>query len=109
MFVFRQYVESYSDVSAGTTNFGYIKVVLQNGVVTTYERSLINLEPQRTEIKRIILPGGTALNRIIQRSSESINIESVFPAYRPTITEKYVEFNPAWAAKLRNGMVIYLE
>lgn len=108
-FLFRQYVESYPNISAKLTNYGFIRMVLQNGIVTHYERSLINIDTIKTEIKEVLLPGGKELNGLIINKGGSFNVEAVFPAYRPSITKDYVEFNPVWAFKLRDGTIEYLE
>ncbi|HEY0828398.1 MAG TPA: two-component system activity regulator YycH, partial [Bacilli bacterium] len=108
-FLFRQYVESYPDISSKLANFGFIRIVLQHGIVTHYERSLINIDTIKTDINEVVLPGGEELAQLILSNGGSFNVETVFPAYRASITKDHVEFIPVWAMKLRDGTIDYLE
>ncbi len=105
--IFRQYVrpfpESYPVINTGDINFGYIKLVMQKGAVSDYERSLITLDPKSVEERNGVLQGGEALQKRIGRYANKSRIASVFPAYRAEISGNYVDLIPVWAVELHDG------
>ncbi len=103
-FIFRQYIGSYPIISSSLENFGYMKIVLQKGVVTGYERSLINLGGSAVQKEERKLPGGKELDSLIDHYSGKAMIKSVFPAYRPLLTDEAVELTPVWTVELNNGL-----
>ncbi|WP_166245857.1 YycH family regulatory protein [Paenibacillus turpanensis] len=111
VFVFRQYAGTYPGafpiISERSEFFGYIRVTVQNGVVTDYERSLIRLKDE-LEKSEHMLPGGEELREMVQRYRNRNTIVTVFPAYRPIVTEDYVELRPGWAVELFNGTYDFL-
>ncbi|MEB3103207.1 YycH family regulatory protein [Ferviditalea candida] len=112
-FMFRQLVrsfpESYPIISSGEDNFGYIRIVLQNGAVSEYERSLIILD-QKNDIKSSgSLPGGKQLEKMIADYDKRYKIIAVIPAYRPVIAKDYVDLIPAWAVERDDGTFDFLK
>ena len=70
-FMFRQYYRPYTNqqalpiLSTPALEFGYIRVGIQRGTVTQYERSLIEFQEKVTGVRETTLPGGDALIRLI--------------------------------------------
>lgn len=107
--LFRQYAAARTNapalpiVSASDQRFGYIELVLQNGTVTNFERSLIYFDEEQVETFRSTLSGGKTLRMQLDQHPKHDMIEHVFPAYVPTVKDDYVELKPAWAIELENG------
>jgi regulatory protein YycH of two-component signal transduction system YycFG len=109
MIEFRQYVQSYPILPTAHANFGYMQVILQKGVVSNYERSLINLSYAVTSIRAREMPAGQRLEDLLRKYPKKYMIRSLFPAYRPYIMKGYIELVPEWAVKLRNGTSEFIE
>jgi regulatory protein YycH of two-component signal transduction system YycFG len=103
-FLFRQYVDNYPLIGLTPNNFGYIKLVLQRGVVSVYERSLINIDSNSIEKNASFLPGGKTLDNLIDQYAKKLEIVSVFPAYQVVVIKgKKVDLVPRWAVELKDG------
>jgi regulatory protein YycH of two-component signal transduction system YycFG len=108
-FEFRQYVDNFPLIGLTPNNFGYIKLVLQRGVVSVYERSLINIENKEVVKTPSSLPGGKLLDDIIQSYAKRFDIVSVFPAYQVIVMKgKKVDLVPRWAVELKDGTTEFL-
>jgi regulatory protein YycH of two-component signal transduction system YycFG len=103
-FLFRQYVNNYPLIGISPNNFGYIKLVLQRGVVSVYERSLININNDSIVPTESFLPGGKALDTLIEQYPNRLDIVSVFPAYQVVVLKgNKVDLVPRWAVELKDG------
>lgn len=104
-FVFRQMIDSFPILSSD--NFGLIRLILNKGVVSNYERSMVLLDDQweRTET---VLPGSKDLQQLLNSYGKKILIQAVIPAYRPVIIDGWVELTPKWAAELKDGSFEFL-
>jgi regulatory protein YycH of two-component signal transduction system YycFG len=103
-FLFRQYVNNFPLIGLTPNNFGYIKLVLQRGVVSAYERSLINIDNESIVMKPAFLPGGKTLDNLIEQYSKKSDIVTVFPAYQVVVIKgKKVDLVPKWAVELKDG------
>ncbi|MDB5055729.1 MAG: YycH family protein [Bacilli bacterium] len=108
-FIFRQYVNNYPLINDKTNNFGYIKLVIQKGVISSYERSLINLDEKSIEKTMAALPGGKVLDNLILNYAKKSEIVSVFPAYEMIVlADAKVDLVPRWAVELKDGTNEYL-
>ncbi|WP_135554581.1 YycH family regulatory protein [Paenibacillus cymbidii] len=107
-FLFRQYVDSMPIINAYPSQFGYIKVSLQKGVVSSYERSLINLDGKGAAKTDVTLPGGKALDDMLLAYGKRFNVVAVFPAYQASVIDQTVELMPRWAVELRDGTYDFL-
>jgi regulatory protein YycH of two-component signal transduction system YycFG len=107
---FQQYYNEVPIVSGSSMNFGYMQLTLQQGVVSSYNRSLLVLGREVTNKSIRQLPGGDQLRKLLNKLDlgGSSNIEAVFPAYRPVIGKETVILSPVWAARLLNGEVVIL-
>lgn len=105
-FVFRKYIGGYTGaypvVSERSESFGYVKLSVQRGVVTEYERSLLRLKHEVAKEERSV-PGGAELEALLARYEKRSMIVSIFPAYRAVVMKDIIEFRPTWAVELFNG------
>jgi regulatory protein YycH of two-component signal transduction system YycFG len=100
---FQQYYSHYPLLGA-SFRYGHIKLVLQQGVVSEYERSLLTRGPRTEESMLRWLPGEDQLRFALENYARLREIEAVFPAQFVTLTgegELYME--PVWAVRLENG------
>lgn len=101
---FQQYYESYPIMPADPFLFGEMKLRLQQGVVSEYERSLLTLH-KKAESKEIRwLPGGDMLKKTLTEYPHRSEVTALYPALQamPVDGEK-MELKPVWAVRLRNG------
>lgn len=110
--LFRQYGGSYPGAfpiisSNGQMPFGTIRLTLQNGVVTAYDRSVIQLEETGSHRELSELPGGETLAKALQSYSKYESVRHVMPAYRMILDEKggKAVLKPVWTVELRDGTI----
>ena len=100
---FQQYYDYYP-LLGGSFRYGSIRLVLQQGVVSEYERSMLTRGQRTGESMLRWLPGGDQLRLAVESYSRLREVESVFPAQFVTLTgdgELYME--PVWAVRLEDG------
>lgn len=102
---FQQYYDKVPIVSGHNLTYGYMQLQLQQGTVTSYERSLLLLDDAPASRTRRVLPGGDTLRELIRQAGLGAGIESLFPAYRPELGEDAIILHPVWAVRLANGTV----
>ncbi len=108
-FVFRQYFDSLPIISPVDQKFGYIKLVLQRGTVSSYERSLIHYDHQQEISRRLVsLPGGEELQSMLMNHEQVDRINSLQPVYLPIIKEDYLKLSPRWMIELTDGTYEFL-
>jgi len=111
-FIFRQYMSSYPFaypiLDSGKSRFGSIEVMLQQDVVTEYERTLIISDAEKMTGGEVHLPGGDVLMKRLEKLGVMTRIEIVTPAYRSAITPEAIEFTPVWAVILKDGTILEL-
>lgn len=106
---FQQYYLKVPLVSGSSLNFGYMQLTLQQGVVSSYNRSLLVLGKEVTNKRSRQLPGGDQLRKLINNvETGGRSIEAIFPAYRPLLDKETVVLSPVWAARLVTGEVIII-
>ncbi|MFE5322326.1 YycH family regulatory protein [Paenibacillus sp. NPDC056579] len=110
-FIFRQYYGSLPIINQRNDNIGFIKMVLQKGVVSSYERSMIIPEPQSATSKEVAMLFGDALDAKLNQYAKKSAVISVFPGYRPTVGvgEDRMRLDPSWVVELRDGTYEFLE
>ncbi|TBL77440.1 YycH family regulatory protein [Paenibacillus thalictri] len=108
-FIFRQYYGSYPVINQRTENIGYIKVVLQKGVVSSFERSLIVPDVRTQTVKEMQIAGTEELEPKLAQYPKKFSIYSMYPAYKTVLTDQTLELVPAWAVELRDGSYEFLE
>jgi regulatory protein YycH of two-component signal transduction system YycFG len=103
---FQQYYEEVPIVSGGGMNFGFMQLTMQQGGVSSYNRSLVVLGDKTTNKSLKQLPGGDELRKIVQnKDSGGREIEALFPAFRPTMKKDTLVLSPVWAVRLADGEV----
>lgn len=103
---FMQYFRNVPIVSDHRFNFGYMELAMQQGVVTSYNRSMIVLGDSITDKKPKKLVGGNELRILITNIERTgRTIAALFPAYRPLLQEDHIVLSPVWAYRLENGDV----
>ncbi|NDI36919.1 YycH family regulatory protein [Chengkuizengella sediminis] len=113
-FKFQQYVKPAPNVQAlpilpsERLKLGYVDITMQKGVVTDYERSLINLSNVNVQKSAYQLLGGEVLEQLIRKYEQDFNIINIFPAYYPIVKEEYIDLIPYWAYELSDGTFGFL-
>ncbi|OPA79046.1 hypothetical protein BVG16_08050 [Paenibacillus selenitireducens] len=108
---FQQYYGAYPIVADSTFRFGSIHLVVQQGVVSKYERSLINLQEKASSKELVTLPGGDELATKFKRylNESKSKVKWIFPAYRPVLADKVIRLIPTWAVRFEDGTMDYLK
>ncbi|CAI6063782.1 YycH family regulatory protein [Cohnella sp. JJ-181] len=102
---FQQYYADVPLVSAGEFRFGYMQLTVQQGVVSSYERSLLVLGDKVGTAQPYSLISGNQLLSNIRLAAEGLQVESLFPAYRTTLNRDKLVLEPVWAVRLANGEI----
>lgn len=101
---FRKYVDQYPVIDYAPFRYGYMKLTLQQGVVTEYERSMITLKAAAESRESRWLPGGDALKESLQRYSRRGEVTALYPALKALpIEDSRLQFVPVWAVRLNDG------
>lgn len=104
---FQQYYRDVPIVSGSAMDLGYMQLTMQQGVVSSYNRSLLVLNTEVKNKNSRQLPGGEPLYKIVNGMAASgRNIEALFPAYRPALGKDKIILSPVWAARLVSGEVV---
>ncbi|WP_027086789.1 YycH family regulatory protein [Cohnella panacarvi] len=103
---FQQYYNEAPILSGSNLRLGYMQLAMQQGVVSSYERSLLVLGDEVTNKAARQLPGGDVLRKLInQVRAPGRDIESLFPAYRPVLKDDKLTLMPVWGIRFRGGEV----
>ncbi|ETT69429.1 two-component system activity regulator YycH [Paenibacillus sp. FSL H8-0457] len=105
---FQQYYGGFPIMNTSGFQYGVMELDLQQGTVTSYERSLLYLEPASLKKQMVKLTGGEALEAKLKPYEESV-VTGLDPAYLPVLTGEGLLLKPVWALKLQNGSVVILE
>ncbi len=108
-FSFRQYFESLPIITTQADGFGLLKLQVQKGIVSGFERSMIIPDFKTGQRRDGELISGDALEERLQYYQRRTSIISIFPAYRPIVSDKSVTLAPTWALELRDGSVDFIE
>jgi regulatory protein YycH of two-component signal transduction system YycFG len=107
-FIFRQYYRSLPIIGQ-RANIGFMKLVVQKGVVSSYERSTLIPDANGATSKDVTLISGEILDEKLNEYAKKHMVISIFPAYRPFINEQSIDLLPSWAVELRDGTYEYVE
>lgn len=101
---FKQYIEQYPVIETPPFHYGYMRLRVQQGVVTEYERSMITLGP-KTESRGVrYLPGGKELEQTLLKYKRRGEVTALFPALQASpLDDKRLKFSPVWAVRLLDG------
>ncbi|UJF33342.1 YycH family regulatory protein [Paenibacillus hexagrammi] len=109
IFLFREYYEALPIITGKLEGFGTMKMQVQKGVVTGFERSMIVPDFKTLQRSDSELLSGADLEARLQYYQRRTSIVSIFPAYRPLISEKTLSLTPVWAIELRDGTYDFME
>lgn len=102
---FQQYYGSYPIMSKPKLQYGVMNLELQQGAVSSYERSLIYTEEDKAVRKAVELPGGDELRAKLAQFSQSSPIKDLTPAYNAEVRGKNLKLLPVWRVTLLDGTV----
>jgi regulatory protein YycH of two-component signal transduction system YycFG len=109
-FIFRQYFDSFPIVNAkAEEGFGTIKLVVQKGTVSVYERSMIIPDIKSITSKDGELASAAELAERLKNHQKAASISSIFPAYLPTIKDDELMLTPVWALEFRDGTLDFIQ
>lgn len=102
-FLFREYLEGYPVMNIRNETMGYIKIIIQRGVISNYERSMINPDQKAMVKEQASLVGGKELDDLVANYSQRQLIKQIFPGYQPEVRETEVVYMPKWIVELKDG------
>lgn len=103
---FQQYYNEVPVLSGSNLSLGYMQLAMQQGVVSSYDRSLLVLGDEIANKAARQLPGGEALRKLLARVRLSgRTVESLFPAYRPVLKDDKLALMPVWGIRFEDGEV----
>jgi regulatory protein YycH of two-component signal transduction system YycFG len=110
---FQQYYGSYPYGSYPIMNhlqlqYGVINLELQQGTVSSYERSLIYIDESNAVKKIVELSGGAELEGQLSLISKSSAVKELTPAYVPVVKADKLQLLPVWKVTLSDGSVLTL-
>ncbi|MWC29122.1 YycH family regulatory protein [Paenibacillus sp. MMS18-CY102] len=102
---FQQYYGSYPLLSDPLFKFGYMRLSLQQGLVTEYERSMMTLNEIADSKTTRWLPGGETLRKELERLDRRNEIVALFPAMQvsPKVGANVLTLEPVWAVRYADG------
>ncbi|RAP74244.1 YycH family regulatory protein [Paenibacillus montanisoli] len=101
---FQQYYGSFPIIPQEPFVFGSMKLRVQQGVVSEYERSLLTLQKKPKQRNVRWLPGGDMLESAFENYARKQDVTAIFPALLSVAAEKNVmKLEPVWAVRLRDG------
>lgn len=100
--IFQQYWGSYPIVSTSSFQFGYLQVMLQQGMVTNFERSLVQLSSHGIDKELRSLAGGKTLIDALKGMNRVADIVELNPAYEPVLKKDKIELVPVWQITYRD-------
>ncbi|NEW07300.1 hypothetical protein GK047_14935 [Paenibacillus sp. SYP-B3998] len=108
-FTFRQYYEAFPIITSQLEGFGSLKLQIQKGLVSGFERSMIIPDLKSAQRRDAELISGDVLEERLQYYQRKMSIVTIFPAYRPIVSEKTVVLIPTWVLELRDGTFDFME
>ena len=102
---FQQYYGSLPILGSGTVRYGYMNLILQQGTVSFYERSLLETPVEGEQGPQYKLAGGQELIDRIAKVEEvhGRKVVDLYPAYTPRMNGDTLRLVPGWVAKLSDG------
>ncbi|WP_151733369.1 YycH family regulatory protein [Paenibacillus tengchongensis] len=107
--VFQQYYGSYPIVGKPGLRYGEIQLELQQGTVSSYERSLIYLEEEKAVKTIAHLPGGEELRTRLNDLNLTLSIKDLTPAYMPSLDVDKLQLVPVWQVTLSDNSTVVLD
>ncbi|MBP1963833.1 YycH family regulatory protein [Paenibacillus aceris] len=108
-FTFRQYYESLPIVASQPEGFGSLKMQVQKGIISGFERTMIIPDLKSAQRRDAEILSGDALEERLQYYQRRSSIVAIFPAYHPVVSEKTLMLVPVWTLELRDGTYDFIE
>jgi len=110
---FQQYYGSYPYGAYPIMNkpqlrYGVINLELQQGTVSSYERSLMYVDETEATKKVIELSGGDKLKNQLNQIGKASAVKDLVPAYVPVVKGDKLQLHPVWKVTLKDGTVLTL-
>ncbi|KGE20020.1 YycH family regulatory protein [Paenibacillus wynnii] len=110
---FQQYYGSYPYGSYPIMNkpqlqYGVINLDLQQGTVSSYERSLMYVDESKAIKKIVELSGGEVLKNQLVQIGKASAVKDLAPAYVPGIKGDKLQLHPVWKVTLSDGTILTL-
>ncbi|WP_410512896.1 two-component system activity regulator YycH [Paenibacillus sp. BR2-3] len=110
---FQQYYGSYPYGSYPIMNkpqlrYGVINLDLQQGTVSSYERSLMYVDETKAVKKVVELSGGETLKNQLAQIGKASSVKELAPAYVPVVKGDKLQLHPVWKVTLSDGTVLTL-
>jgi len=106
---FQLYWGSYPIIATSEFRFGYVQLKMQQGMVTNYERSLLQLDEHAEQKTIRQLPGGDVLLEALQKTNRMAAIRAVNPVYEPILMDNRIHLRPVWQVKYADGSTEVLD
>ncbi|CAM4301024.1 YycH family regulatory protein [Paenibacillus tarimensis] len=102
--LFQQYYDRYPVLGSEDFEYGHIRLVVQQGVVSEFERSLLTRGERSGRTTERWLPGSGSVIEELERYPRHREVVAVFPAQQVTPTDEgELHFAPVWAVRLSDG------
>lgn len=99
---------SYPIMSKPQLQYGVINLELQQGTVSSYDRSLIYIDENKSEKKVVELSGGEELQSQLTQIGKASSVKDLTPAYVPVEKGEKLQLLPVWRVTLSDGSVLTL-
>lgn len=99
---------SYPIISQPQMQYGVINLELQQGTVSSYERSLMYVDETKSVKKIVELSGGDVLKNQLTQIGQASPIKDLTPAYVPVVKGEKLQLHPVWRVTLNDGSVLTL-
>lgn len=110
VYEFRQYFRSLPMIDPVYSWYGYQRLKMKNGVVSGYQRPLIQLEREPLTQQTISLPGGQQLIDKLDQLTLQKPLKLLYPAYKADLLEGgKVRLQPVWAVEWVDGKLQLLQ
>jgi len=102
---FQKYHHQYPVIGSSGFSFGSMRLVLKQGVVSEYERSMLTVGDSLGKTSMRWLPGGNELLVALSNYERKAAVESLYPALRvtPVKGKQAMRMEPVWAVRLIDG------
>ncbi|KAA9005160.1 hypothetical protein F4V43_08820 [Paenibacillus spiritus] len=112
--VFQQYYGllpygSFPVLNESGLRYGSMELLLQQGSVAGYERSLMYADEDLAEKKAVKLRGGDVLRSRLAALAGSAGIRALQPGYLPSVQNDRIILTPVWKVTLKDGRVLALD
>lgn len=99
---------SYPIMSKPQLQYGVINLELQQGTVSSYDRSLIYIDESKSVKKVVELSGGEELQSQLTQIGKASSVKDLTPAYVPVEKGEKLQLLPVWRVTLSDGSVLTL-